>query len=159
VLLFPGDAQTGSWLSWSELAWEVDGHSGSGKRTVTGPDLLGRVVFYKVGHHGSHNATMKAKGLELMGSTELVAFIPVHQKTAHNHHPEWKMPWPNLWERLKHRTSSRVILSDHDAAKDDQMKLPAGATDPEKRRWEKFTKALAWDDSEEGLWVDYTYRY
>jgi hypothetical protein len=43
VLLFPGDAQYGNWLSWA--------------RTQRGIDLLKRTVFYKVGHHGSHNAT------------------------------------------------------------------------------------------------------
>ena len=35
-------------------------------KTVTGPDLLNRAIFYKVGHHGSHNATLKEKGLEEM---------------------------------------------------------------------------------------------
>jgi hypothetical protein len=154
VLLFPGDAQAGSWLSWSDLTWEVP--TGSGRRTVTGPELLSRVVFYKVGHHGSHNATMKAKGLELMGNPELVAFIPVHQKTAHNHHPEWVMPWPNLWKRLKEKANGRVILSDRDEKKAAQIKLPAGA---DQQRWKDFVDALDWDDSGEDLWVDYTVRY
>jgi hypothetical protein len=58
VLLFVGDAQVGSWLSWHELKWRV------GTRTVTGPDLLKRTIFYKVGHHGSHNATLSKEGLE-----------------------------------------------------------------------------------------------
>lgn len=31
-------------------------------------DLLGRVLFYKVGHHGGHNATIQAKGLERMAT-------------------------------------------------------------------------------------------
>lgn len=33
---------------------------------VTAHELLARTVFYKVGHHGSHNATLRALGLELM---------------------------------------------------------------------------------------------
>lgn len=80
VLLFPGDAQAGSWLTLPGLSWEVP--TPGGRCTVTEADLLGRVIFYKVGHHGSHNATMKEKGLEMMGGTELVAFIPVHRATA-----------------------------------------------------------------------------
>jgi hypothetical protein len=48
VLLFAADAQVGNWLSWQKLTWNVDG------RTVSGPDLLARTVYYKVGHHGSH---------------------------------------------------------------------------------------------------------
>jgi beta-lactamase superfamily II metal-dependent hydrolase len=44
-LLFPGDAQFGSWESWIENA-------------DLAPLLTG-VNFYKVAHHGSHNATPK----------------------------------------------------------------------------------------------------
>ena len=77
VLLFPGDAQQGNWLSWHapSMRWTIPGSRGS--RTVTAADLLARTVFYKVGHHASHNATARAKGLELMTSPELTAFIPV----------------------------------------------------------------------------------
>lgn len=43
VLLFPGDAQWGTWMSVLEdPQWR---------------ELLQRVNFYKIGHHGSHNAT------------------------------------------------------------------------------------------------------
>src|SRR6516225_3450130 len=49
VLLFAGDAQIGNWLSWQDRKWTI------GERTVTGPELLARTIFYKVGHHGSHN--------------------------------------------------------------------------------------------------------
>jgi hypothetical protein len=45
-------------------------------KTMTGPDLLKRAIFYKVGHHGSHNATLKEKGLEEMERLR-VAMIPV----------------------------------------------------------------------------------
>ncbi len=55
VLLFPADAQRGNWLSWSKGDWK------DGKRKVTAKDLLARTVFYKVGHHGSHNATLNGK--------------------------------------------------------------------------------------------------
>lgn len=37
--------------------------------------LLANTEFYKVGNHGSHNATL-IKGLELMTHNNLVAMIP-----------------------------------------------------------------------------------
>src|SRR5207302_1593020 len=57
VILLTGDAQVGNWLSWSEVAFYVPSSKG-GTRTVTADDLLARTVLYKVGHHGSHNATL-----------------------------------------------------------------------------------------------------
>ncbi len=75
MLLFVADAQVGNWLSWQELTWTVGG------KTVTGPDLLKRAIFYKVGHHGSHNATLKEKGLEQMEKLR-VAMIPVDEEMA-----------------------------------------------------------------------------
>ena len=43
---------------------------------VTGPQLLARTTFYKVGHHGSANATMRDGGLEAMTHPALQAFVP-----------------------------------------------------------------------------------
>jgi hypothetical protein len=159
VLLFPGDAQIGSWLSWKDLSWDVG--SGRERRSVTGSDLLRQVVFYKVGHHGSHNATLKVGGLESMTNPELVAFIPVHQQTARKHNPPWIMPWDNLLFALnKKNVAGRVILSDQDMKKADQMKQPRSVNDPNaKARWAAFVDALEWDASGNDLWVDYTYRY
>lgn len=104
VLLFPGDAQVGNWLSWDDVAW-------SGKyNQITTQDLLARTVLYKVGHHGSHNATLKEKGLERMTSSELVALIPVNREMARK--KKWRMPYKPLWDRLSELTSGRVVLSD-----------------------------------------------
>jgi hypothetical protein len=75
VLLFAADAQVGNWLTWSDCKWRVAG------KPVTGPDLLARTVYYKVGHHGSHNATLKAGGLERMTALD-VAVIPVDHAMA-----------------------------------------------------------------------------
>jgi hypothetical protein len=108
VLLFAADAQVGSWLSWHELSWDLP----NGKR-VTGTDLLSRTVFYKVGHHGSHNATLKEKGLELMTSDELVAFITVDKEMADAN--RWfNMPLPSLVGALNERTAGRVVRIDTD---------------------------------------------
>ena len=108
VLLFVGDAQVGNWLSWQNVQWQLDAST-----TVTASDLLRRTVFYKVGHHGSHNATAKAKGLELMQSGDLVAFIPVNHDMAVK--KGWgKMPLPKLVEELTARTQGRLVQADQD---------------------------------------------
>jgi hypothetical protein len=111
VMLFPGDAQVGNWLSWEKLSWRVPDASNPGRRrTVTGDDLLARTVFYKVGHHGSHNATMRERGLEKMRSPSLVAMIPVHRDTAQDQN--WEFPFKPLLERLKEKARGRVLLAD-----------------------------------------------
>ena len=108
VLLFAADAQVGNWLSWQDVQWKLDAHT-----TVTGPDLLRRTVFYKVGHHGSHNATLRAKGLELMQSSELVAFVPVNHEMAVK--KGWgKMPLKKLISELAERTQGRVVRADEE---------------------------------------------
>jgi len=116
VLLFPGDAQEGNWLSWHDPAikWEMTGTDGK-KATVTAKDLLARTVFYKVGHHSSHNATAKGKGLELMTSqSELTAFIPVDRQVALGRSPAgtWKMPARQLYRSLMEKCQGRVVRSD-----------------------------------------------
>jgi hypothetical protein len=105
------DAQVGNWLSWQDLSWTLDDGT-----VVTGPELLSRTVFYKVGHHGSHNATLKEKGLEQMTSEELVAFIPVDQAMAKKN--RWgAMPLPGLVKALEAQTGGRVVRSDKDYGK------------------------------------------
>ena len=110
VMLFPGDAQVGNWLSWADLAWSVA--DGDGKQTsVTAADLLARTVLYKVGHHGSVNATLREKGLELMARQDLVAMIPVDEQFARNV-KHWNMPFPPLLQRLVQKTAGRILRAD-----------------------------------------------
>jgi hypothetical protein len=104
VLLFPADAQVGNWLSWADLSWNVDG------KTVTAEELLSRTVLYKVGHHGSHNATLRDQGLEKMESEDLIALIPVSEEMAKK--KRWKMPFPPLFKRLLEKTNGRVLRID-----------------------------------------------
>lgn len=115
VLLFPADAQEGNWLSWHEpeIRWQVpDGHGGT--KDVTAAGLLDRTVFYKVGHHASHNATASAKGLELMKGSGLTAFIPVDRAVALSRNPKgsWRMPARKLYRRLLEKCEGRVLRSD-----------------------------------------------
>ena len=113
VLLFPADAQQGNWLSWHAptMQWSVAGAA----TPVTAADLLNRTIFYKVGHHSSHNATAKSKGLELMTrEDELVAFIPVDRAVALGRNPKgsWRMPARTLYKELLKRCQGRVARSD-----------------------------------------------
>ena len=104
VLLFVADAQVGNWLSWQDLIWTVGG------KTVTGPELLKRAIFYKVGHHGSHNATLREKGLEQMENLR-VAMIPVDETMAKK--KRWNhMPLTDILTALEDRVKAQngVVL-------------------------------------------------
>ena len=111
VLLFPGDAQVGNWLSWQSLRWPREGAGDLGAA-----DLLRRTALYKVGHHASHNATLREKGLELMERPDLVAMVPVDETMAHRPkggNPDgWDMPFPPLLARLKEKARGRVLRAD-----------------------------------------------
>lgn len=113
VLLFVGDAQSGNWQSWHDYTWSVPDKDGL-KQKINAEDLLKRTVLYKVGHHGSHNATLKRHGLEMMSNVkELVALIPVDSKVAFSKRPhKWEMPFDALLQDLQKKTNGRVIASD-----------------------------------------------
>ena len=137
VLLFPGDAQVGNWLSWSNYVWPRGRASGE-DGAITSTVLLEKTVLYKVGHHASHNATLREQGLELMTHKELVAMIPVHQKFA-NESKHWNMPFPSLLQRLEEKTRGRVIRADRGKA---EMNPVVDTTDSAGREWENFLSNL-----------------
>lgn len=121
VLLFAADAQLGNWLSWHEHTFHVTEADGR-ERTVTAEELLRRTVFYKVGHHASHNATIQQKGLELMDDDDLVAMIPLDHEVAIRKRPHpWHMPADALYRRLIERTRGRVLRSDIGWAEDEAV--------------------------------------
>lgn len=133
VLLFPGDAQVGNWLSWHDEAMQWPRPEDPG-RPITAEDLLRRTVLYKVGHHASHNATLREKGLELMNSPDLVAMIPVDEEMAHRPkggNPDgWDMPFGPLRERLEQKAQGRVLRAD--------LGLPAKPEGVGQREWDEF---------------------
>lgn len=139
VFLFPADAQVGNWLSWQDLRWNV--RDDEGTALVTARDLLARTVFYKVGHHGSHNATLRGLGLELMTNENLTAFVPVDKTQALK--SRWnEMPFEPLVARLREKTRGRLLRTDDVAAP--QPKDLANLTANER---ERFKSALLEGDN------------
>ena len=117
VLLFVGDAQAGNWRSWSEAAIDDGGNK------VTAKDLLARTVLYKVGHHCSHNATLKGKldfdyaNLAWMAqggnAGEFVAMITSVEAWAHQKpKPDWNHPMPQIKKALVEKAGGRVLQTD-----------------------------------------------
>ena len=110
-LVFAGDAQVGNWLSWGCQDYTLATKDGS-STTFKIDALLGRAAFYKTGHHGSRNATMRERGLQLMTDHRLTVMIPVDVFVAHEK-KKWKeMPFPKLIECLKERACDRVVQLD-----------------------------------------------
>jgi beta-lactamase superfamily II metal-dependent hydrolase len=141
VLLFPADAQVGNWLSWQDYTWNVNA------KNIRVDELLARTVFYKVGHHGSHNATLKDLGLEKMKHRDLVAFVPLNKEMAKK--KRWEMPFPPLYERLQEKTRGRVVLADSSEALPNAEQLK-NLTASEQAR---FAKMIASTD----LFIDLTF--
>jgi len=150
VMLFPADAQVGNWLSWQDLRWSVK--TTTGTQEVTAPDLIARTVFYKVGHHGSHNATLRVLGLEQMTSEDLVAFIPVSKEEAHKN--RWMgMPFNPLVKRLSEKTYGRLLVADEPKPAENQLgRLSA----PAQKRFERSVKTPdpSPDDPDGKLWFE-----
>lgn len=115
VVLFPGDAQIGNWLSWQSVTWKDS--------EVNSADLLARTVYLKVAHHGSHNATPSRAGLELMTSPDLAAFVPVNEDDAKK--AKWKeMPFGTILKTLADKAAGRVIRADDGWIKQPNGKVP-----------------------------------
>lgn len=113
VLLFPADAQVGALLSWDDIpAWNARPDAGQSQSQPDIDDLLQRTVFVKVGHHGSHNATLKAKGIERMRrGANLTAFVPVSPGVAREIKGWSQMPLDGILDAFAERSGSRVVLA------------------------------------------------
>jgi beta-lactamase superfamily II metal-dependent hydrolase len=101
LLLFPGDAQWGTWrAALAQEKWRA---------------LIGRTVFYKVGHHGSHNATPREFVEKLIDQRRTRRSSPVKDfSAAVSTRPieMWKnIPKSELLEALRERTP-KVVRSD-----------------------------------------------
>jgi hypothetical protein len=143
VLLLPGDAQIGSWLTWHDLTWEVKDPDGS-KHDVTIGDLLTNTVFYKASHHASHNGTLsglgeKQTGLEQMLHRDLVSVVPVDRAMSKKKHWDRTLPWEPLLKRLREKTRGRLILTDTNETPPNPAKLDGLSLAEQKRFAQQVT--------------------
>lgn len=92
LLLFPGDSQWGTW----ELLLE----DAKARR------LLSRTTFYKVGHHGSHNAS-PVSYVEGLAADRLTAAISVRPVERFRN-----IPKPELVEALRKKARGQVVRMD-----------------------------------------------
>jgi beta-lactamase superfamily II metal-dependent hydrolase len=120
-LLFAGDAQAGNWEYW---LYDLDKPTRTPGDVLSeaGASMLKSLDFYKVGHHGSTNATPIAAvagmsdGLAAMCSTQGETFGDVDRGT--------EVPRDPLLEALAKKCES-VVRSDHFAVDHEGIKVPA----------------------------------
>jgi hypothetical protein len=116
-LLFPGDAQYGNWQGWMD---DEDAAA-----------ILGSVDFYKVGHHGSHNATPKS-AFDKMNPHGFAAMIST-QST----------PWPTIpFEKL----IAALKQSSKGFVRSDTLPVAGVPTLPAEPLPEGFSKGDFWYD-------------
>ncbi len=148
ILLFVGDAQRGNWISWDDQTWDDDG------REVTARDILARTVLYKVGHHGSHNATLAGEedddypNLSWMGqgdhAAEFTAMITaVNEWALTKNNPPWRHPLPSIRQAVEEKAQGRVFQTDID-----QPRKPDGVT---QAAWDAFVERATFEE----LYFDY----
>jgi beta-lactamase superfamily II metal-dependent hydrolase len=151
VLLFAADAQRGNWASWSKTSWK------DGDLTVQAKDLLGRTVLYKVGHHGSHNATLNGTLADLQANLswmavgeharEFTAMITAVRKWAETQNG-WDHPQKAIKDALLRKACGRVFQTDCDV---DKMEM---FSDSPERDWQDFNNRTVG----EKLYFDYEVR-
>ncbi len=151
VLLFPGDAQIGSWLTWHQFkSFKQPG----GAEHKTGiRDLFERVVFYKASHHASHNGTLSGlgeeqTGLEQMKSRDLVCVVPVDRAMSKEMNWDRTLPWKPLLDRLAEKTRGRLVLTDINEPPPKPAKLKLLSA-PERKQFARQVKITP-------EWLEYT---
>ncbi|MEK6154584.1 hypothetical protein WIW50_15040 [Flavobacteriaceae bacterium 3-367] len=130
VLLFPGDAEYGSWSSWHNIDWGNE--QDPNKKHLT-EDLLNRTIFYKVAHHMSHNGTADRLGLAMMTNHKLTAMVTLDYSVISK---GWKNTMPNkfILDDLLLKTKGRLIFSNEEGIKyDKQTSLTAKINEGKKR--------------------------
>jgi hypothetical protein len=147
VMLFAADAHRGNWLSWGGKEWT------DGQGRVSARDLLARTVLYKVGHHGSHNATLNGVPsseypcLGWMGhgdhGREFTAMITAVRAWAETQEG-WDHPLKAIKDALLKKASGRVFQTDTAVAEE----TPEGASAAE---WKRFRARVR----EDRLYFDY----
>lgn len=145
TMVFAADAQVGNWLSWGSVEFK------EGTGAADAHDLLARARLYKVGHHGSHNATLKKDGLERMLRPDLSAMIPTDAAFALKQGKGWLMPNPRVDAALKEHTRGRILRGDWTVA-DTLEKMEEAERAPFKKRVHEHPEGLYVDLLVSGEW-------
>jgi len=119
-LLFPGDAQYGNWQSWMN--------------SDDGAAILGNLHYYKIAHHGSHNATPKSA----LDKTPAKAFAA---QISTQNTPWPTIPFKKMLDELDQKSSGYVRSDSIPLA--DVPKAPKG---PPFKPQEGFTLGDFWCD-------------
>jgi beta-lactamase superfamily II metal-dependent hydrolase len=135
-LLFAGDAQWGNWENF--LYGGAYGTPGHTKLTETAQTILNKIDFYKVGHHGSANATPKDAVMAMrIGCVGMCST----QEHAYN-----EVPRGPLLDALRKRMNDQLARSDQVAANDKEQANPDAGTLPR-----------AFTTPTHKLFIDYTF--
>lgn len=127
-LLFAGDAQAGNWEYWLYDLDQPRSDPTGEKLSKEGSDILGSLDFYKVGHHGSTNATPIA-AVEAMGK-DFVAMCSTQEDSFGSVENKSEVPRTPLLEALAKK--SALVRSDQIAAKINGQTIPAVPDAPAK---------------------------
>lgn len=139
VLFFAADAQRGNWFSWKDVTFQ------DGGQTVDARNLLARTVLYKVGHHGSHNATLAGKPTDPYANLSWMAQGPhageftalitaVNEWALTKNTPPWVHPLPSIKTALRRKAQGRVLQIDENA--------PTKPSNVSAGEWKRFSKRL-----------------
>jgi hypothetical protein len=158
VMLFPGDAEYGSWSSWHKIDWKGVKPEKEGIHFTH--DLLRRTVFYKIAHHMSHNGTAQKLGLNMMEDKDLVAMATLNYDAIAK---AWRNTMPNreMLQELLVKTKGRVMISkDSDLFYDFHEKepLPEKIKEAQKKMSAKESKEYfeSYKREPNNLYVDFT---
>jgi beta-lactamase superfamily II metal-dependent hydrolase len=119
-LLFAGDAQWGNWENF--LYGGAYGTPGHTKLTQKAADILSKIDFYKVGHHGSANATPRDAVMAMrIGCVGMCST----QEHAYN-----QVPREPLLDALRKRMNDQLARSDQVAISNDEQANPGAGVLP-----------------------------
>ena len=125
-LLFVGDAQWGNWAYW------LYGHGVKGADPGISADakkILGSIDFYKVGHHGSTNATpipaVSAMPSKCVAMCSTETGFPSDTRTYGSIKKGTEVPRIPLMKALEQQTKNKLVRSDWLEVKTDDVEAPA----------------------------------
>ncbi|HXT19663.1 MAG TPA: MBL fold metallo-hydrolase [Thermoanaerobaculia bacterium] len=128
-LLFAGDAQAGNWEYWLYDA-DAPVKAPEGELGEQGAQVLGHLDFYKVGHHGSTNATPIAAVEAMKGAHGFVSMCSTQHGAFGSEANESEVPRDPLMKALA--AKSVLVRSDQVPLDHEGTKVPAVPGSPKK---------------------------